>query len=269
MASVFEDNNLFNAFDSVHGSSAGAGAAAYFSAGQSHLGASIYYEDVNNRKFIDAWRPFRLQPTMNVGFLIDEVMRKRKPLKPQFIFNNPGFLRIVATDARSGQQVVFDRFRDEDQLYGALKGSMFLPLIAGKFSNLDGRKLIDGGLVQQIAVSSAIAAGATHVIVLMTRRRSELKRPVGGPRAYLDTFVLRRVYGEAVAALYKERSQIINGVVGDVLAGRTAQAVLIDSIAAPDDSPQIGRLTTDKSVLLSGLRAAQEAARRFLDGPLS
>jgi len=268
MASVFEDRKLFCAFDSVHGSSAGACAAAYFSAGQSHLGASIYHEDINNREFIDLWRPSRFQPIMNVDFLVDEVMRKRKPLHAQHILNNPGFLHIVATDANSGKAVLFDRFRSEDQLYGSLKGSICLPLIAGKSIVVDDKQLIDGGLVQQIALPSAVSSGATHIIVLMTRRRSELERPVGGIRMALEGFALRQAYGDAVAAAYMNRSQAINKLISEVLSGTIANSVLVSAIAMPNESPEIGRLTIDKARLVLGLRAAQVAASQFLDGDI-
>lgn len=265
MASVFEDNNLFAAFDSVHGSSAGACAAAYFTTGQSHLGASIYYEDINNKSFIDLWRPSRFRPIMNVDFLIDEVMRKRKPLRTEFILNNPGLLHIVAADANSGKEVLFDRFNNEDEIYGALKGSICLPLIAGKSVNVGGRQLIDGGLVQQIAVPSAVSAGATHIIVLMTRRHSELERPVGGIRTSLEALALRSVYGGPVASSYLGRGEVINKVIGEVLSGKTGDSVLVNAIAMADDSPEVGRLTIEKDRLVAGLHAAQKAASRFLD----
>jgi predicted patatin/cPLA2 family phospholipase len=265
MASVFEDRGLFDAFDSVHGSSAGACAAAYFSSGQSHLGASIYYEDINNRTFIDLSRVSRLRPIMNVDFLIDEVMVTKKPLNVGAILNNPGFLNVVATDATSGEEVLFSSFRDASQLFGVLKGSICIPLIAGRSVLLDGRYLVDGGLVQQIALPSAISSGATHVIVLMTRRRSELERPTGGRRAALEAFALRQFYGKSIASLYRTRGKAINNVIHDVLSGSTASGTQVSGIAMPDDSVEIDRLTIDRDKLLAGLRSAREAASQFLE----
>src|ERR1700750_2533864 len=53
MAAGFEQLGFSRCFDSVHGSSAGACGGAYFCSGQALYGGAIYYEDVNNRRFID------------------------------------------------------------------------------------------------------------------------------------------------------------------------------------------------------------------------
>ena len=45
MVSALEERALLRCFDSVHGSSAGACAGAYFVAGQARLGTRIFYED--------------------------------------------------------------------------------------------------------------------------------------------------------------------------------------------------------------------------------
>jgi predicted patatin/cPLA2 family phospholipase len=79
MVSVFEERGYSDAFDSIHGSSAGACAAAYFAARQARMGVEIYYEDINNKRFIDPLRLILGRPAMDRDFLIDIVMRKKKP----------------------------------------------------------------------------------------------------------------------------------------------------------------------------------------------
>ena len=59
MVSALEELGLTHAFDAVYGSSAGAINAAYFLAGQARLGTTIYYEDINNARFIDLAAPAR------------------------------------------------------------------------------------------------------------------------------------------------------------------------------------------------------------------
>jgi predicted patatin/cPLA2 family phospholipase len=81
MASAFEDRGLLSAFDSLHGSSAGACGCAYFAAGQSKTGASIYYEDINNKRVINKRRIITARPIMDTDYLVDVVMRSVKPLK--------------------------------------------------------------------------------------------------------------------------------------------------------------------------------------------
>jgi predicted patatin/cPLA2 family phospholipase len=69
MVTALEARGLLDCFDSIHGSSAGACAGAYFLAGQARLGTRIYYEDINNKRFIDRWRPWIGRPNYERAFL--------------------------------------------------------------------------------------------------------------------------------------------------------------------------------------------------------
>src|SRR5579864_4080967 len=80
MTTALQKRSLLNCFDSIHGSSAGACAGAYFLAGQAGLSTRTYYEDINNRRFINPLRPVIGRPILNTHFLIDHVMRVIKPL---------------------------------------------------------------------------------------------------------------------------------------------------------------------------------------------
>src|SRR3982751_2138376 len=76
MVAALEQLGMTHAFDAVYGSSAGAINGAYFLAGQANLGATIYSEDINNRKFIDLARPLRGRPIVDLDFLIEHVARR-------------------------------------------------------------------------------------------------------------------------------------------------------------------------------------------------
>src|SRR5215471_14383302 len=80
MVSALEALGLTHAFDAVYGSSAGAINAAYFVAGQARLGTTIYFEDINNRHFIDLRRTLLGRPIVDLGFLLDDVVERRKRL---------------------------------------------------------------------------------------------------------------------------------------------------------------------------------------------
>ena len=80
MLSGLESLDLLSCFDAVYGTSAGALAGAYFVAGQMRFGTTTFYEDVNNRWFIDLFRLIRGQPVMDLDFIFENVMTDRKPL---------------------------------------------------------------------------------------------------------------------------------------------------------------------------------------------
>src|SRR5215216_627721 len=58
MGTAIERLNLLNSFDIVYGTSAGAFNGAYLVAGQANYGGTIYYQDINNKRFIDINRLF-------------------------------------------------------------------------------------------------------------------------------------------------------------------------------------------------------------------
>jgi len=265
MASVIEERGLFLAFDSVHGSSAGACNAAYFAAEQAEFGGRIYYEDINNKKFIDTRRILLGRPIMNKDFLIDNVMHHGKPLDTRSILDKRGFLHIVVTEARTGKERVFSAFKDETHLFEALRATICIPIIAGRAVHIDGVSYLDGGLVQQVALKSALDAGATHVIVLMTRRENELERRNVKSTKY-EAGVLKLIYGNPIASLYRERGEKINRIIKTISAGRTDCGARIEYIARPEGAVEIDRLTTNAEVIGEARHDSRYAATKYLDG---
>src|SRR5215213_5457175 len=80
MVAGLEALGLRDAFDVVYGSSAGACAGAYFLAGQARVGARLYYEVVNNRRFINPLHAFRRRAIVDLDRLFDQVLGRQLPL---------------------------------------------------------------------------------------------------------------------------------------------------------------------------------------------
>lgn len=188
MVSGLEELGLAGAFDAVYGSSAGAINAAYFLAGQAALGTTIYYEDINTRDFIDHWRPLRGQPIVDLSFVIDEVMVRRKALDVARVLAAPSPLSVLATDVATGRSAVLGGFTSARDLFSALRAGATMPVVAGTpYPHREGR-YVDASLSEPIPVPSAEAAGHTHVLALLTRpgrmhgRASVFDRYFVGPR---------------------------------------------------------------------------------------
>lgn len=264
MVTALEERLLLNCFDSIHGSSAGACAGAYFLAGQARLGTRIFYEDINNRGFIDRWRPWIGRPVMDTRFLIDQVMRVNKPLNVSRVLAVKNYLHIVATDADSGQARVYNEFRDAEHFFSVLRGSITIPVIAGSPVEVDGIRLVDGGMVQQIALQCALAAGASHILVLMTRKEGEVERPDRAQGVLIESLILQLMYSRRLADVYKRRQQDINQVLAMIKNPR--RNLLIESIVRPADASVVERLSTDAVLLKSADEDAQRAVFSYLDG---
>lgn len=152
--------------------------------------------------------------------------------------------RAVATDLNSGEAVVLDH----GSLALAMRASMSLPGIFQPVE-IDGRVLLDGGLVNQVPVDVVRAMGADIVIAV----------DVGTPLAKLDRNasllqVVSQISGMMTTGNTRRQSQ--------TLAGRD---VLI--VPALGDSVATGDFTKAHTALVIGSQAAEQARERL--APLS
>ena len=109
MVAALEQLGLTDAFDAVYGSSAGAINGAYFLAGQANLGVTIYSEDINNRHFIDLRRPLTGKSIVDLGFLIEHVARRLKPLATDRVLASASPLTVIATDVEAASMAMLRR----------------------------------------------------------------------------------------------------------------------------------------------------------------
>lgn len=169
MVAALEHLGLTRAFDEIVGCSAGAIAGAYFTAGQGAFGTRIFYEEINNNRFIDKRRLLLHRPVVSVDFLLDDVSRNAKPLDWQAVIEARTRLACVTCDLDAKSGALVDRFDGKEALFDALKASARIPGVAGPPVMIGGNRHVDGGVYENVPLKSALARGATHVVALMTR----------------------------------------------------------------------------------------------------
>ena len=218
MVGALEELGLTDAFDAVYGSSAGAINAAYFLAGQARLGTTIYYEDINNAHFISFLRAFGGRPIVNLGFLLDEVASRRKPLDVARVFAAASPLHVLATDVDTQEAVMFDGFGDAADLLAALRASATMPIVAGGPALYRGQRLLDASLSEPIPLAAAEAGGHSHVLVLRTRGGEMRARPSAFDRHFVAPR-LRRL-SPALAARYLDRAKPYAEMLRSIDTGR-------------------------------------------------
>jgi predicted patatin/cPLA2 family phospholipase len=256
MVWALEDLGLVDAFDAIYGSSAGAINAAYFLAGQAGLGTSIYYEDINNARFIDLRRPVYGRPIVNLGFLLDDVAIRRKALAVPKVLASATPLTVLATDVETRQPAALNGFTDAADLFGALRASATMPVMAGRPHVYHGRAYLDASLSEPIPVPTAERDGHTHVLALLTR--------VGGmrpqPSAFDRYFVgprLRRV-SPALAEQYLRRATPYAELMHQIDAG-TGPLGRAHVLAVRAGDCHIGRLERRRTVIEDGARRGYDA----------
>ncbi|KAG0165421.1 hypothetical protein DFQ30_008468 [Apophysomyces sp. BC1015] len=144
--------------------------------------------------------------------------------------------RAIATELRSGQMVVLDH----GSLPQAIRASMALP---GLFAptDVDGRTLVDGGLVSNLPVDTVRAMGADVVIAV----------DIGSPLRPLD----------ALATPADVMQQMIGILIRQNVAQQRTRLAAGDALIQPD----LGSLTfTDFANAAKAIEAGEAAARAAL-----
>ncbi len=177
MVSALEFLGLRDVFDAVYGSSSGAMAGAYFVSGQARFGTTIYYQCINNRKFIRKSNIFLLRQIMYTGFLLDDVCRNDRPLHASEVVRGNLPLHVIVSSTTRRNSVVISNFADEAEVFEALRCSINVPGVAGSAVEFRGDRLFDAALYESIPFRSARSDGATHALVLLTRPAGQTRTP--------------------------------------------------------------------------------------------
>jgi predicted patatin/cPLA2 family phospholipase len=261
MVSALESAGLTDAFDAVYGSSAGAINAAYFLAGQAALGTTIYFENINNRRFIDLRRIVAGRPVVDLSFLIDDVAERVKPLDYARVLAARAPLTVVATDVRTGEAAALGPCRSREALRDALRASATMPVMAGPPVTVDGREYFDASLSEPIAVPMAEAAGHSHLLALLTRPVEAARRTTLLDRAY----VLPRLHrlSPSLARKYRDRAAPYARLLEQIAAGR-GPAGRAEVAGLRPQGPVVDMLERDPARLRAAAAGGEDAVRRWL-----
>jgi predicted patatin/cPLA2 family phospholipase len=161
-------------FDEIYGTSAGALNGAYFIAGQIAMGASIYYENLTGRNFID----MRCWPeVMNLHYLFDGWVTGGKPLDAEGIVHADTRLFITVTDIEAAHPVFLESGElSAGELVAALRASAATPMFTVHREKIRGRWYNDGAVTAGLPLAPALARNCTHLLCLLTRPHGYRKR---------------------------------------------------------------------------------------------
>lgn len=267
MAIALHERGLVEAFDAVFGASAGALNAVWLLSGNPEEGLRPYADPRLMRAYIRRSNALRGRPVVDTRLLVEHLYEHVLPLRFERVVEHPVRLHPLATDVETGEAVdLAETITDRASLKLALRASTALPLLAGPPVTIGGRRYLDAGLAESIPFRAALAAGATHVLVLRSRRPQDAERP--GRFSRVLTGALLRRLGEPVRRGYLERPRRLAD--DDALLDRhgadgTLEPAML-AVRPPADSPRVSRLESDPEVVRAGLEAGRRAALEVL-GP--
>jgi predicted patatin/cPLA2 family phospholipase len=266
MTAAFEQLGLRDAFDEVHGASAGAFNAAFLLADQAAYLTALYQHGFGDPGFVSARRALRGGPALDMDYVINDVWTRQRPLRFDAILSSAITLHCTATDADRAELVDLTDLRDAEEIRFALRASARLPWLAGPPVFFRGRRLLDATLAEAIPVRAAFA-NATDVLVLQTR-------PQGVPHAPLSRIVSRltdrylQSVNPSLVALRRTRSQRYDELSADLAAqaadARARPAVCV--IRPPSGSMVAGQLEHRTHVLQTAASEGFRAAWMAFEG---
>jgi predicted patatin/cPLA2 family phospholipase len=260
MAAAIERLDLTRCLDLVVGSSSGALNGAALLADVARPCATAYATAFATREFINPARLLRGRPALDVGYALRHARGELDAERHRRTVDSPIPLHCLAVDVDTAEPVVFTGMKTVEELWQVLLATSRMPWVGGDPVTIEGRRYLDGGLASPIPVGTAVAAGATHVLVLQTRPQG-VPRTTGVP--FIDRLVERhlRRLNPGLAALYRRRVADYERVVQDI-GQRTAhpgdEPPHVLGLRPPAGTPVVARLERRPPVLAG---AAADAER--------
>ena len=186
------------------------------------------------------------------------------PLDFQALSDNPAQFQIVATDARTGRPVCFDKSDMRQDDYRPIMASSAIPAVCRPVE-IDGGLYYDGGITDAIPVARALESGCEKIVAVLSKPRDYVKKPEGHRFWYSR---ICRKYPETVRAIDRRH-----------LMYREGQRALFDLeargkafVLAPSDPPKMGTYSMNRQVErqlydlgLADFKARRQALAAFLN----
>jgi predicted acylesterase/phospholipase RssA len=275
MALALHELGLASAFDAVYGASAGAitGAWLLSSTPEGLRG----WADPDYARTLIRWSALlRGRPVVDVRTLIEVVYQTEFPMDFDSVLTSPVEYHPLGTDAESGESTdLRPLIASPAELRLALRASASLPFLAGPPVEIRGRRFYDAGVAESIPFRTPRAQGATHVLILRSRRPLAADPRLNGssgpdassvllPPRSIRLLTRTTLRNESLAlrkALLTRRVRTAADVARILAMEAEGNALMI---YPPATTPPVSRLTTDSRMLAGALESGREAIRKLL-----
>jgi len=261
MRSVFSSGLLdgfierdFYPFDFYIGVSAGAYNLTTYLAGNAGLSLRVYCDITRNRQFINYPRFLCGGHLLDLDWLSYTITERYK-LDTATVFLKEKPFYICATEVNTGQARYIKSTKEN--LHGAIKASIALPVIYREFPRMSGSAMTDGGVADGIPVAEAIRLGAKHIMVVRSRHANYVKK---------DTLWHRYIrwklrHYPALAQTMRERVLRFENTIK--LIQNPPENVKIQEIC-PSEEFKMGRFSRNRDRLIKGYTEGKNRAQEVI-----
>jgi predicted patatin/cPLA2 family phospholipase len=251
MVLAIEQLGSLRCFDAVYASSSGALNGAWLLSGQATRGVDLWRDPKVLGGVIDPLRVLRGGPIIDTDYLVHHAPQLIGGMNYQALLDNPVTFHPLATDAATGAVVDMQPFlTSPEAVRTALRATTGLPLVAGPAVSFAGRQLFDGGLAESIPFHAATIQGATHVVVLRTRRTDEpATRASWGELMFIPSYLAVRGRGAIRPWSTRYRRGLVDEQLLSALSDNSLEDATVLQIRPPLGSPSVPRTSRNAALL--------------------
>ncbi|WP_308763196.1 patatin family protein [uncultured Bacteroides sp.] len=157
------------------------------------------------------------------------------PFDYEAYFNNPARFEMVTTNCVTGRACYLEEKKERDRvrLVDIAKASSSLPYVC-PIAYVDGRPMLDGGIVDSIPVLRAISQGYERNVVVLTRNRGYRKseKDIRVPRFIYRRYPRLRLVLSKRCAAYNEQLDLVEKLEdeGRIIVIRPEKKVVVNRI---------------------------------------
>lgn len=247
MTAALEQLGFADAFDEVHGASAGAFNGSFLLAGQAAYLTALYPHGFGDPRFVSARRALKGKPLFDLDYVIDEVWTHQRPLQTERILRARAELHITATDVETTEIVDLTDLRSGDEIKDAMRASSRLPWLAGGPVTFRGRQYFDATLAEAIPIHVA-QHSATDMLVLQTRPYGVAHAPMKGGIGNLTDRYLEK-YNPALVPLRRSRSERYDALTAELAKRASEPLASVCVIRPPAGVPMVGQTENSRARL--------------------
>lgn len=252
---VLMENNI--TFDGAVGVSAGACFGCNYKSGQNGRAIRYNLRFCKDKRYCSTRSLITTGDMFNATFCYHTIPDELDIFDSQAFENNPMEFFTVATDIETGKAVYHRMKKADYHELEWLRASASMPLFA-RIVEIDGRKLLDGGISDSIPLKFMESQGYDKNIVILTQPRNFVK---SASKVFPLIKVRYRKYPEFVKA-FEKRPAIYNNELKYIRKVEKEGRVFV--IAPPEKLP-IGHVEHDSDRLLEVYRIGRNTARKYLD----
>lgn len=254
MLLALEQLGACDIIDSVYGSSAGAMNVSFFVTDEGPLGATVYYDAINNKQFINFGRILTKHPVVNLDYLLNKVLEYEVPLDWNMVVSSDTPVNIIATNLDTKDSDVIKNLKSKREIKKALRASSTIPILGGDPVRIRGHHYIDASFTESIPYKSVLNDGATHVLILSSRSGGQ-ERSSPNPILQAVGSYLVESYAEGLGQLFKERPRRYKEDLREIehMTSNPGSTPHVYRVTTPPGSNTVGKFEKDRQTIINGL----------------